>query len=287
MTARGDLLAVAVGDPLDHAAKERKNDERPREVRLFSFPEMNLVGTIKSELFISQAVYSPDGKVLATIRQHDDTPNWELTVWDIGTGKPKYTIPDIVHRGRSGAKVRFSPDGKRFAHTNYRIPVVPGIKDPRSGQPAIAVYETDSGKLLEIICHDPNDPARTPMDDFTFFPDGKNILVKSNHLVRSCNLAGREFRTIYHSDNRNGTIQHAILSQDSKWLVLGIDNRYLRGAIPPPPSITIWDMEAKKVYDRWTLPGIGNAVTSMALSPDKKILALSGSGLHLYDLSPK
>jgi WD40 repeat protein len=277
LSANWDLLAVTCGGPVDDIAKRQKDDGKPREVRLYSFPDMKDLGTIESDRFIPSAVLSPDGKLLAAIHKPDTTARCEVILWDVGTRKPKHVFPEgFYQHGLKGATVRFSPDGKKVAYT-----------DSKRDQRVILEYEVESGKLLNTICQLPNDPERIHIDAFDYFPDGKQILLKSYWSLRTYDFATAQYQSIVRVESREGTIQESILSSDGRWLLFGIDDQARGGAPPRDPSVVIWDVQANKAHDRWNVSGIGRFIGAFTLSADKKYVAVRGNGLQLFPVAAK
>lgn len=291
ISARGDILAIAIGLPLATSAKGVKDDGKPREVRLYSLPELKQVGKIESQNYIASVVLSPDGKLLAAMRHIDGTRDWELVVWDALSFKPKYTLTEFLP-GHTATKtvVSFSPDGKKLAHTRHGLARIPGVKQgPVWERAPIREYEAETGKPMGVISSVRNPPGGLPLEDFEYFPDGKALLIKWVDSIWAYDFATGHFRSLYARDRKTvWKIQHAMISADGKWLVMGTDERYLRGAPPKTPQIVIWDLEANRLHGQWPLTKIGESIDRMALSPDKKTIAIGADGgLFLFHVPAK
>jgi WD40 repeat protein len=115
---------------------------------------------------VTNATFSPDGKLVVTAGA-DNTAR----VWDATTGKQL-----LVLKGHTGAlnAARFSPDGK-FIIT-------------ASADSTARIWDTASGQLLAIVLG-----HNGPVSDANFSPDGKNILTASEDftaIIQPCDICG-------------------------------------------------------------------------------------------------
>jgi WD40 repeat protein len=252
---------------------------------------MKELGKIESDRYLSAAELSPDGKFLAAATRAKEVAkkealDWNVTVWDLQTYKPKHVFTDIAYRSEVQC-LRFSPDGKKLAHSSYGPKGKPERNAIFKGGQA-AEYDLDSGRLSRIIQTGSGGPA---VLQFDYFPDGKAFCFRganNDRTVWAYDFATEKHRPIFKlEDDRSGRIRHAMISNDQKWLVVGIDDRDLRDGTRATPSIIIWDLEQNKIHDKWLVPEAGRYMLSLAVSRNKKTIAVGSSGLYLFELSGK
>ena len=284
---RGDVLAVATGGPWQSAGSGK-----PREVRLLSFPDLKETKKVESRQYVSAALLSPNGRLLALLKHDESKPMelpHELSIWEVESQQRKYGVEDF--RARGTFVVRFSPDGRRIAHTDYAPPLAPDSKDLRRDKLAIREYEAETGKVLQTLYDPPKGPY---LVNFEYSADGDRFFINNGDGVSQYTFKDAEYQLVcdYKAEKKKiGTIRHLLVSRDGKWLVMGFDGKYL-GPRALTPTVIIWDLAGAKESCRWKVDGLTPQMSylpigAMALSPDKKTLAVGGNGLHLYDLSDK
>lgn len=280
--SQNNLLAVPIGWPRDWVPKGQENQAKLREVRFFSFPDLKDLGKIENERYVSSAVLSPNGQLLAMLQAPENPGDWEVVVWDVASRKPKFTLSDVR---RGGGSICFSPDGKRLAVPGYAQAIKGGGIDRT--ETSIQEYDPETGRRLNIIAE--GQPKMT-LVDFDYSPDGKEMVARTRNTIRAYDLAAGTFRDIFRHRTPENAIRHWQISPDKLWLVIGHDDRDRGGGSgqKKTPYITIWDLQAEKTHRQFPVPEIGKYMSGLALSSDKKTVAVSGGGgLYLYDLAGK
>jgi WD40 repeat protein len=176
--------------------------------------------------------FSPDGLLLAGSGKD------YVTVWDVSTGKVRYTV-----RGDSG-RLAFSPDGMSLAC---------------GGQEAIRLLETATGKELRCFEH----PCWF-IHALAFSPDGRTLAAAENEIVSLWDVAtGERLHTYPAHESAVGALR---FSPDGASLASGDSH---------DGTLIIWDLQGRK--PRRFLRGHFPGVASVAFSPDGKVLA-TGDG---------
>jgi WD40 repeat protein/DNA-binding SARP family transcriptional activator len=191
--------------------------------------------------YLFEAVFSPDGRLLAT--SGDGT-----IIWDIESGEPVHTIADGLDF------VEFSPDGEMFAAS---------LTDVRVG-----IYDLDTGEELSELALPP-----TPNDSvlLAFSPDGQYLSTQAEGVVRlwgmdrgSPETFGQELMS-FPGIASGSSAPHVGFSPDStKLFALGADN-----------EVRTWDIESGQELSSFVCHLGANA---MAVSPDGERVAVGASG---------
>jgi WD40 repeat protein len=182
---------------------------------------------------VTSAVFSPDGKRLASA-SNDGT----VKVWDATTSPEARTFHETT--GQIWGVV-FSPDGKRLA----------GISDEKT----VRVLDAQTGKEL-LSCK----ASTGPIYGVAFSPDGKHLASGSEGktVIMWDAQTGQEVRTLQgHADK----VYSAVFSPDGKRLASASGDR----------TVKVWDAQTGK--DLLTCKGHTGPVTRVAFSPDGKRLA--------------
>ncbi|MEU7853117.1 WD40 repeat domain-containing protein [Nonomuraea sp. NPDC049141] len=235
--------------------------------------------------------FSPDGTRILTGGDSGRT-----VLWDTISRQQLILLADNVG---SVASVAFSPDGKliaaagqdgvaRLADVQTHLQV--GTLMPALGAVALSSdgrilatgapdYEDPSIRLWDVATQRPLGPplrsktARRGVDRLAFAPDGRTLLSEGLDGLRFWDVASR--REIAHERN----LRSAAISADGRLLAAAQDK-----------SLVFWDMARRQeTGPRITAPGHTDVITALALSPDGKTVATSGSDnrVRLFDVTTR
>jgi RNA polymerase sigma factor (sigma-70 family) len=202
---------------------------------------------------IYQAVFSPDGKRLATGGGIQDKT---VRIWDVDTGAELVRIP-----GPDGwvRPVDFSPDGKTVA---------------AAGQDGvIRLYDAATGKERQRLVIPGQDDTYGPwVMSVAFAPDGKTLVSGGTEkAVRVWDLAtGKEAAGVTgHQDEVTGVV----VTPDGKTAIsAGKDS-----------ALIVWDLATGHERARW--PGHHDGINAIALSTDGKTLVSAGRQVFVWDVA--
>jgi WD40 repeat protein len=194
------------------------------------------VGSVRfrHSAFICTAVFSPDGKLIAS-GGHDKV----LRLWEAKTGKPIRTLSGT--EGRAILSIAFSPDGKTLVSGSW--------------DDVIRIWDVASGMEVRQLGAAPGAHGWVGV---AYSPDGKTLASTSGAKIRFWDTATwRELQPLEVSSAR---VQALAYSQDGKSLLVGDSSGQLR----------LWDLATRKAVV--SCVGLSN-VHCAAISRDGSLLA--------------
>jgi WD40 repeat protein/serine/threonine protein kinase len=195
---------------------------------------------------IEQAVFSPDGRLLASAsrRVWDDSDANDVIIWDLENRSPLHILRGL---GGGACSVAFSPDGLRLA--------TGGCEDP-----TIRIWDVQTGQeTLTLRGH------KETIFGLAFSPNGHRLYsAGADHMVRvwdgtpAENRVGPELQVLR---GHEGRINSVAFTHDSRSLVSGGMDRTVR----------LWDITTGR--ELRTLIHGPSPVYAVAFSPDGAVLA--------------
>ena len=204
---------------------------------------------------VSEASFSPDGKILANgygILSGEDT----IILWDPYTGKHIRTL--IGHTGAVWT-VSFSPDGKMLASASR-------------WDKTIRLWDPHTGKRIRTIAMDEDRNSHL----VSFSPDGKMLASGSR------DLGGIAFIQLW--DPQTGKLIREFTDRDRHLFsnCFSPDGKML-ASVTHDETIHLWNPHTGKIIR--TLAGHEREISSVSFSPDGKMLASTSEGktIKLWD----
>jgi WD40 repeat protein len=221
--------------------------------------------------FVDSVAFSPDGKWIAT-------GGWDAAVrlWDPATGKEVRSFQAGDPGSDSVHSVAFGPDSKKLIAVGMLV--VAGDNEP------ILIWDVATGTRE----HKLDGQVTNGLFSVTYTRDGK-LFATSGYVggIRIWDAAtGRLVRPLHWDSDEQFAVSQVVFSRDGKLLASAGDDRMIR----------LWDVatgrEVRKLEGHAGTQGKGiergQIVTSVAFSPDGKLLASAGANegtVRLWDVA--
>jgi WD40 repeat protein len=251
-------------------------------LRLWEVPSGKEVRRYPEQAGASYAVaFSPDGRLLATANNHPSDGAVYLT--EVAGGEVVKRFPGHEHPVFSLA---FSPDGKTLASADGDNTLVWDVKTGKRllTLPGGVVAFSPDGKTLAAGCVDQvirlfdaaggkerlsfnRDAAVIAV---AFSSDNKLVVTNDGRSIRLWDPAtGKPFRTIQDMKEAKDHITCLALAPDGKMLATGCQDN----------SVRYWETAPGEEVGKYTA---GGGLSSLAFSPDGKLLAVPGEVIRLW-----
>jgi WD40 repeat protein len=247
-----------------------------KTIKLWQLPTGKLLRTLSGHAkpILSVAI-SPDGRTLAS-GSVDNT----VKLWETDTGKLLHTLPGHTESIRS---VAFSPDGRTLASSSW--------------DNTIKLWETNTGKLRQTLSGHTDG-----VYSVTFSPDGRTLASASgDKTIKLWQLpSGKLLHTL---SEHSKPVYAVVISPDGQTLISGSGDDTIklwqlstgkllrtldsdevyslalssRGHLASgiEEDIKLWNLGTGELL-RSPIPGHSKDITSVAISPNEKILVSSG-----------
>ncbi len=243
-----------------------------KTIRLWNTHTSELIKTlIAHTASVRSVVFSPDGNTIAS-GSEDKT----IRLWNTHTGELIKTFKGHVENVNT---VAFSPDGNTIASGSGRLVYLGGPEDSGTcvGQ-EIRLWNSNTGELIKTLTG-----HTSIVNSVAFSPDGSTIASGSGHwqAYKAVWSVGEEiylWRThtgehiktlVGHKD----VISSVVFSPDGNYIISGdwYHGLYDTSGGAWSGEIRVWDAETGEHLK--TLTGHTGGVSSVAFSPDGKVLA--------------
>ena len=210
----------------------------------------------------------PGGDRLGLVRFYSENSNRkrvnELTIWDVGTGRPVKTFGELP---TSTMQVRFSPDGKLVAARSSGA----GAENPHwPGE--VRIWDLETGQRIhKLQTYDPDElPDDTYfMTDFVFSHDGAHVIAGSNDgIVRVWEVgSGRKVHTLKAHKGRVASVAFD-----------GIRNRIVTGGADR--IIRVWDLATGAEIN--SMRGHTSSIKAVAFLDGLRVASV-GQNIRIWD----
>jgi WD40 repeat protein len=232
----GKYLAIASGPNSRKLYLWKWRDEEPRQLKGFEYGMRGVA-------------FSPDGKLLAAVGQHDGA----VRVWEVPAGRLLYQKEFPDHDWYFFNQPAFTPDGKSLAVCAHHR------RGARGGQ--IELLDPGTGRSQAIIRGGPN---------FAISSDSRRLAFASGAGMRIYDLASRKEQKAI-EDAHEGATSQIIVSPQGVVVTASEDN-----------TVRIWDAVTSRQRRKFAVDGWVRAID---LSADGNLLAASSfdDAVHLWD----
>jgi WD40 repeat protein/serine/threonine protein kinase len=274
----GKLLASA-GGKAKRIVSYGGQTQMDKTVKVWDATSGKELHTLRSDnTFVTEVIFSPDGKSLATLGF-----GGEIKLWEASAGRLRHNLP-----GQAGGayKIVFSPDAQRLAVVG----------------PTVQIWSASSGVLLRTL-----HGHTSLVNDAAFSPDGERLAtVGDDGTVRIWDATNSKAQHTFHG--QGGAVMQMRFDTDGQRLATAFADgtvkvldastcmilQTLRGHQAPVVAldsngmqmasasvdgkVIVWDLKNDKTMPIQAHPGM---VFAIALSPDGKLLASVGSEMKL------
>jgi eukaryotic-like serine/threonine-protein kinase len=197
--------------------------------------------------------FSPDSRLLAAGHGPADGT---IRLWEVATGKPAGILEGL--RG-SATKLVFAPDGHSFYSASEDQSIQ--VWDLARKKPSVRLQGHTGAITGLVLCRDGRTLVSSAADGSVRFWDTRSESWQKSRAILP-ELAGM-FGALFTADSR-------------RVITASLSN-----------SVTIWDVATASVIER--IPALGTNNTSIALSPDQRLLAVGGTNgtLQVWDLKAR